>query len=127
MSSIFNAPDIPIAGEMVQRAVVHYGDKAPEFVNWLEENIEDGLTFFQFPHIHRRRVRTVNGLERLNQEIARRTRIVRLFPNIESCLRSVSAIPVEINDDWTAGRMCLSKVDDKNESPDPHFYRNIVA
>jgi len=127
MRSIFNAPDIEMAREMVQRAVVHYRDIAPEFVNWLEENIEDGLTFFQFPAIHHRRIRTVNGLERLNQEIARRTRIARLFPNIESCLRLVTAVLVEINDDWVAGRMYLSKTNAKPENPESQFYRKTVA
>jgi transposase-like protein len=127
MRNIFNAPDIHIAREMIQRAVLSYQDKAPEFVKWLEDNIEDGLTFFQFPAIHRRKIRTVNGLERLNQEIARRTRIARLFPNIESCLRLVSAVLVEINDDWMAGRMYLSKTNAKQENPDPQFYRKTVA
>jgi len=127
MRNIFNAPDIHIAREAVQRAVLCYQDKAPEFVKWLEENIEDGLTFFQFPAVHHRRIRTVNGLERLNQEIARRTRIARLFPNIESCLRLVSAVLAEINDDWMAGRMYLSKVVANPESPESQFYRKSVA
>lgn len=127
MRSIYNASDADMARELVQRAIDYYQDKAPDFVKWLEENIEDGLTFFQFPTIHHRKIRTVNGLEKLNQEIARRTRVARLFPNIESCLRLVSAVLAEINDDWMAGRMYLSKENDKQENPDSPFYRKVVA
>ena len=116
-----------MAREMVRRAVDHFQDKAPEFTRWLEENIEDGLTFFQFPSIHHRRIRTVNGVEKLNQEIARRTRVARLFPNVESCLRLVTAVLADINDDWVAGRMYLSKEDVELENPDSRIYRKDVA
>jgi transposase-like protein len=57
----------------------------------LEEHIEECLTCLAFPESHRRRIRTTNGLECLNQEIKRRTRVVRIFPNRESCLRLVVA------------------------------------
>ncbi|MBC8401479.1 MAG: transposase [Candidatus Marinimicrobia bacterium] len=96
-------------------------------MKWLQENIEDGLTFLQFPMIHHRKIRTVNGMEKLNQEIARRTRVARLFPNVESCLRLVSAVLVEINDDWLVGRMYLSKEYVKQESTESAFYRKNVA
>ncbi len=54
-----------------------------------------------------RRIRTTNGLERLNQEIKRRTRVVRIFPNGESCLRLVSALAVEHSEEWVTGRRYL--------------------
>ncbi len=85
------------------------------------------MTFLQFPMIHHRKIRTVNGMEKLNQEIARRTRVARLFPNVESCLRLVSAVLVEINDDWLVGRMYLSKEYVKQESTESAFYRKNVA
>ena len=55
------------------------------------------------PESHRRRIRTTNGLERLNQEIKRRTRVVRIFPNRESCLRLVTALAVEHSEEWITG------------------------
>jgi transposase-like protein len=55
---------------------------------------------FELPPSHRRRLRTTNLLERVNEEIKRRTRVARLFPNEASCLRLVSAILMEISDDW---------------------------
>jgi len=127
MRGIYNAGDGDLARELVGRAVERYRDRAPEFVKWLEENIEDGLTFFQFPTIHHRRIRTVNGVEKLNQEIARRTRVARLFPNVDSCLRLVSAVLAEINDDWVSGRMYLSKEIRQSENPDSRNYRKNVA
>jgi len=127
MRGIFDAPDIHMARELVQRAVDKYRDKAPDFVKWLEDNIEDGLTCFQFPAIHRRRIRTINAVEKLNQEIKRRTRVARLFPNVESCLRLVSAVLAEINDDWLSGRIYLSRSEVRSENPESRIYRKTVA
>jgi transposase-like protein len=73
----------------------------------LEEHIEECLSCLAFPESHRRRIRTTNGLERLNQEIKRRTRVVRIFPNERSCLRLVSALAVEQSEEWITGRRYL--------------------
>jgi putative transposase len=73
----------------------------------LEEHVEECLTCLAFPESHRRRIRTINGLERLNQEIKRRTRVVRIFPNRYSCLRLVSALAVEHSEEWLTGRRYL--------------------
>ena len=63
-----------------------------------------GLDHFRFPSDHHRRIRTTNGLERLNREIRRRSRVAVLFPNEASCLRLVSAIVMEISEEWQTGR-----------------------
>lgn len=73
----------------------------------LEEHVEECLTCLAFPESHRRRIRTTNGLERLNQEIKRRTRVVRIFPNRHSCLRLVSALAMEQSEEWLTGRRYL--------------------
>ncbi len=73
----------------------------------IEEHIEECLSCLGFPESHRRRIRTTNGLERLNQEIKRRTRVVRIFPNRESCLRLVSALAIEHSEEWITGRRYL--------------------
>jgi putative transposase len=73
----------------------------------LEEHIEECLTCLAFPESHRRRIRTTNGLERLNQEIKRRTRVVRIFPNRQACLRLVTALAVEQSEEWVTGRRYL--------------------
>ena len=73
----------------------------------LEEHIEECLACLSFPESHRRRIRTTNGLERFNQELKRRTRVVRIFPNRESCLRLVTALAVEQSEEWLTGRRYL--------------------
>ena len=81
--------------------------KPPGVAEHLEEHIEECLTCLAFPESHRRRIRTTNGLERLNQEIKRRTRVVRIFPNREACLRLVTALAVEQSEEWVTGRRYL--------------------
>ncbi len=73
----------------------------------LEERVEECLSCLDFPESHRRRIRTTNGQERLNQEIKRRTRVVRIFPNREACLRLVTALAVEQSEEWVTGRRYL--------------------
>jgi len=79
----------------------------PKVAEHLEEHVEECLSCLAFPESHRRRIRTTNGLERLNQEIKRRTRVVRIFPNGEACLRLVTALAVEQSEEWETGRRYL--------------------
>jgi len=67
---------------------------------WLEGNIPESLTVFDFPELHRKRLRTSNVLERLSREIKRRTAVVKIFPNEAFCLRPVIALLIEISKDW---------------------------
>jgi len=60
-------------------------------VAWVEENIEETLTYYRLPFAHHRNMKSTNMLERFNEEIKRRTRVVRIFPNEASCLRLVRA------------------------------------
>jgi putative transposase len=90
--TIFNAPDRDTAESYLKKAVAKYAIVAPKLADWMEVNIPEGFTVFSFPRDHQRRLRTSNFLERLSQEIKRRTRVVRVFPNELSCLRLISAI-----------------------------------
>lgn len=108
---IFNAPDRKTAEVYLKKVVDKYAVLAPKLADWMEVNIPEGLTVFAFPRAHQRRLRTFNYLERLSQEIKRRTRIVRVFPNEDSCLRLVSAILMEFNEEWEFGRIYLSMED----------------
>jgi putative transposase len=110
--TIFNAPDRPTAETYLARAVTKYADTASRLSAWMEENIPEGLTVFDFPRKWRLRLRTTNGLERVSQEIKRRTRVIRIFPNEASCLRLISAILMEIGEEWETGRVYLSFDDD---------------
>lgn len=73
----------------------------------LEEHVEECLSCLAFPESHRKRIRTTNGQERLNQEIKRRSRVVRIFPNRQACLRLVTALCVERSEEWVTGRRYL--------------------
>ena len=106
--AVFNAPGRQQAEQYLSQIVSKYAKVASELADWMETAIPEGLTVFDFPETHRRRIRTSNMLERVNQEIKRRTRVVRIFPNQSSCLRRVSAILMEIDEDWETGRIYLN-------------------
>jgi len=102
--SVFNAPDKQEADALLKKTVAKYAQDSPRLADWMEENLPQGLTVFAFPQKHRRLIRTTNGLERLNREIRRRTRVASLFPNEASCLRLVTAVVMEISEDWQTGK-----------------------
>jgi transposase-like protein len=92
-----------IAADATLASIVkRYQDKAPKLATWMETNLQEGLTVFMLSPAHRRLMRTNNSLERVNKEIRRRTRVVGVFPNDASCLCLVSAVLMEISDDWEA-------------------------
>ena len=108
--AIFNASDRKTAEEQLQVAIQKYAKTAPRLSAWLEENLAQGLTVFDFPLEHRRTICTTNRLERINREIRRRTRVVGIFPNEASCLRLVSALLMEISEEWQIGKkFCAGK------------------
>jgi putative transposase len=72
----------------------------PRLCEWVEENIAETLTFYRLPREHHKHLKSTNMLERLNEEIRRRTRVVRIFPNQASCLRLIRALAVETHEGW---------------------------
>lgn len=72
----------------------------PRLTDWVEEHIGETLTFYRLPRQHHKHMKSTNMLERLNEEIRRRTRVVRIFPNVASCLRLVRALCAEIHETW---------------------------
>lgn len=106
--AIFTAPDEAEAKRLLQAMLKRYEKTAPKLVQWAEENLPEGFAVFSFPESHRRRLRTSNVIERLNKEIARRSKVATLFPNTDSCLRLVTAVVMEISDEWETGRTYLN-------------------
>ena len=106
--SVFNCPNRPAAERRLQEIVSAYAVPAPQLSAWLENNLPQGFTVFALPPAHQRRLRTSNPLERVNQELKRRTRVARLFPNEASLLRLVTALLNEISDDWQTGKIYLN-------------------
>ena len=113
LRSIFNAPDREEARRRLHLAVESYRKAAPKLSAWIEENISEGLTIFDFPEHQRRNLRTTNLLENLNREVRRRTRVATIFPNDASLLRLVSAVLVEVSDGWETDRVYLAMGEDR--------------
>jgi transposase-like protein len=108
LRAVFDAPDRSEAERQLDLAVKKYRASAPRLAEWLEQNAPESLTVLLLPTGHRRRLRTSNMLERLNEEVNRRTQVAGLFPNEGSVLRLVSAIFMEISEDWETGRRYLT-------------------
>jgi putative transposase len=105
---IYQAIDKWEAEARLKRIVERFKTKASKFCEWLEEHFVEGLTFFDFPKEHWKKIRTVNVVERINQEEKRRTKIARLFPSIESCERLVVTIAMRIHEEWATGKKYLT-------------------
>ena len=77
-----------------------WANRYPRLCDWVENNIEETLTFYNLPRQHHKNLKSTNLLERLNEEIKRRTLVVRIFPNPAACLRLIRAIAVEMHENW---------------------------
>jgi transposase-like protein len=106
--SIFNSPDLPAAQLRLKKISAGYAATAPKLSAWMEENLPEGLTVFALPTAHQRKLRTSNALERVNQELKRRTRVASVFPNEASVLRLITALLAEISDQWETGKIYLN-------------------
>jgi transposase-like protein len=100
MRSVTEAPTRDAAKTALAVAIAELEKKAPKTARLLEEHGEEILGVYALPEAHRKRMRTTNMLERQNQELKRRTRVVRVFPNAPSCLRLVSALLIETSQQW---------------------------
>jgi transposase-like protein len=109
--AIFNAPNRVEAERLMKQSFEFWATDSPKLAQWAEENLPDGFAVFDLPHGQRIRLRTTNGLERINREIKRRTRVASIFPNTASCLRLVSALLAECDEDWMTGKIYLNLKD----------------
>ena len=109
--AIFNAPDRVEAERLMKQTIEFWAIDAPKLAQWAEENLPEGFAAFDVPLGQRIRLRTTNGLERINREIKRRTRVASIFPNTASCLRLVSALLAECDEDWMTGKIYLNLKD----------------
>ena len=108
LREILHAPSRPQSETLLRTMVAKYRASAQELAAWLEASVPESLTVLALPPEHRPRLRTSNAAERLNQEIKRRTRVARVFPNPASLLRLVSAVLNEISDDWESSKTYLN-------------------
>lgn len=106
--AIFNAPSRSEADRLLAATVKKYAESGPRLSLWMEENIYQGLTVMSFPSEHQKRLRTTNLCERVNREIKRRTRVVSIFPNARSLERLVTAVLMEMSEDWQSSARYLT-------------------
>lgn len=101
LRAVWNASSFQAAEAELAALVDSYSDKHPDFADWLENNIPQGLAVFTLPDAHQKRMRTSNGIERpIQQELKRRTSKVRVFPSLNSLERLSTAVLVEIDEKW---------------------------
>jgi transposase-like protein len=91
--------------------IAKWGARYQKLVAWVEETIEETLTFYRLPRQHHKHLKSTNMLERLNEEIRRRTYVVRIFPNSEACRRLVRALAVETHENWLEAHRYLNMND----------------
>ena len=108
--TVFNADSHPHAEERLQALLSKYEKSAPELCRWMQQAIPEGLTVLSMPVHMRKRLRTSNMCETLNTQIKRRTKVAGLFPNTDSILRLVTAIVMEISEEWETGKAYLNTV-----------------
>ena len=90
---IWEAPDVETARQMLQRVMAI-----------LEQEFDDAVAVLNLPERYRKRLRTTNGIERLNEEVRRRERVIRIFPNVESAKRLLGALLIEKDEAWSTDR-----------------------
>jgi putative transposase len=97
---VYDRRDLEEAHQDVAAWLAKWQAKYPKLCDWVEENIEETFTFYSFPIPHHKHLKSTNMLERLMEEIKRRTNVVRIFPNSKSCLRLIRALAVEMHENW---------------------------
>ncbi len=113
MRAITQSPTVEAARQRLGEAVEATKVRYPRVAEFLEEQGEEMLAVYQLPPEHRKRMCSTNMVERLNQEIRRRTRVVRIFPNEGSCLRLVSALAMETSEEWLERRYLRMEVEEE--------------
>jgi transposase-like protein len=104
LKQIWLEPDRKSARRAAAALIEDYGKRFPEAVGCLEEGLEDSLAFYDFPEVDKKRISSTNGQERLNMEIRRRSRVVGVFPSVESYVRLTICYLIEYSEDWETER-----------------------
>jgi putative transposase len=111
---LYDRRDLAEARRDLAAWLAKWSGKYAKLTGWVEENIDETLTFYRLPRQHHKHLKSTNMLERLNEEIKRRTHVVRIFPNAQSCLRLVRALAVETHENWLEQHRYLN-MDDLRE------------
>lgn len=108
---ILDAPDLETARLLLDKTLETYSEKAERAMHIMEQDFDDATAVMSIPEKYRKRLRTTNSQERLNEEVRRRERVIRIFPNRESAYRLLGALLMEIDEKWSNGRKYLDMTD----------------
>jgi transposase-like protein len=109
LEQIWKQPDYESARAYAQNLIEEWEEKLPKAIDSLSEGLEDSLQFYHFPQLDQRKISSTNVLERLNKEIRRRTRVIGIFPTIDSYVRLVTSYMIEYSEEWLTGRSYISE------------------
>lgn len=129
IKTVFDAPDKNRAKKRLDEVIDRLKTRYSKAAERLSEGAVDSIACLSFPTSHRRRIRTTNSLERFNEEIRRRTRVVRIFPNPESAIRLITALAIEQTEEWLTGKRYLNMEDlnDEESSTDVQHRENLIS
>jgi len=105
---MYERRDVEEARRALKAWLEKWAAKYPKLCEWVEANIEETWTYYRLPLAHHKHLKSTNLLERFNQEIKRRTLVVRIFPHEASCLRLIRAIAAETHEEWMEGSRYLN-------------------
>ena len=105
---IYDRRDVQEAHQDLAAWLAKWGKRYAKLCAWAEENIEETFSFYRLPRQHHKNLKSTNMLERLMEEIKRRTLVVRIFPNAAACLRLVRALAVETHENWLEAMQYLN-------------------
>ena len=108
LKQIWLQPDSDSAKKYANLLINDFEGKYPQAISTLEDGLEESLQFFSFPEIDARKISSTNLLERLNKEIRRRTKVVGIFPSMDSYVRLVTSYLIEYSEDWSSGRSYIN-------------------
>ena len=119
LKDIFAATNREDAVIRKNRLIDKLENEKPEIARWIDEEIESCFSVYNLPESHHRRMRSTNMIERLNQELKRRSRVIRIFPNDASCLRLLGTMCMEQSEVWESGKIYLTmRTSDENTAQD---------
>jgi transposase-like protein len=126
IKQIYTSPNKKMAFDVAQLIATFYQNKYPRVSRFLEEELEGTLTFFNYPDIHQRKIRTTNLIEGvLNKALKQRSKVIGIFPNRESCLRYACLRLMEIDEDWQTGRKYMKMIEDEDSDTDEDLIKDI--
>ena len=131
--TVFSQPDHASAMTQLHEVSRMLAPKFPQASELLEDAAEDVLAHMHFPREHRRRLHSTNPIERLHKEVKRRTRVIGIFPTIDSLMRLVGTLLAEQDDEWQVADRCyftagsMAKVDELEGGEDPKELLAAIA